>query len=329
MTNGSVHPGRATLTPDLRDDLTDRIRAGSVRFDVPLSRLGTYRIGGPAAAVVQPADAAEVAAVLHFAEGVEVSWLAVGLGSNLLFPDDGFDGVIVRIAKGLAEVSRAGPERSLWTVGAGLPTPLLSRRTAAAGMGGVQRLVGVPGVVGGGVFMNAGAHGQEFKDVVRRVELVTPDGELRSVAAGDIPWAYRTSGLSGVVVGATIELQPGDPAVLKRDLTRYLQHRRKGTPFDQPCCGSVFRNPDPSEAPGGWSGPLTAGRLIDAAGLKGFRVGGAEVSPMHANYIVNVGGASSADVIAVIDACRDAVGDRFGIALQREVRLVQTTGEVQ
>lgn len=178
--------------------------------------------------------------------------------------------------------------------------------------------------------MNAGAHGQEYRDVVRRVELVTPEGGLRSLAGTDIPWAYRSSGLQGVVVSATLGLEPEDPAVLKRDLTRYLQHRREGTPFDQPCCGSVFRNPAPEEGEGlALSGPVTAGRLIEAAGLKGFRVGGAEVSPVHANYIVNAGGASSADVVAVIEACHDAVVERFGISLHREVRLVQPSGEVR
>lgn len=330
MTNGSVHPGHAALTRALGDDLAERLPQGSVRFDVPLARLGTYRIGGPAAAVVQPRSAEVVAAVVRFAREADVPWLAIGLGSNLLFPDEGFEGIILRIGKGLATVTRSGPQDTMWTVGAGLPTPILARRTAAAGLAGVHRLVGVPGAVGGGVFMNAGAHGQEYRDVVRGIDLVTPDGDVQAVAGTDVAWAYRSSGLSGVVIGATLALEPDDPAALKRDLTRYLVHRREGTPFDQPCCGSVFRNPAAEEAAAlDWSGSVTAGRLIDAAGLKGMRIGGAEVSPRHANYIVNVGEASSADVVALIEACHDTVAERFGISLQREVRMVQASGGIR
>ena len=206
-------------------------------------------------------------------------------------------------------------------MGAGLPTPLLARRSAKAGLGGVHRLIGVPGTVGGGVYMNAGAHGQDFASVVRSVEIVTESGEVEDRRAEAIPWQYRSSGLGhAVVLRTTVSLIPEDPAQLEREIRTHLEWRKAGTPFNEPCCGSVFRNPDPAGLPA--DGPRTAGQLIDAAGLKGLRIGGAEVSAVHANYIVNVGGASADDVLGVIDAARTRVRDVFGVELALEVQLI-------
>lgn len=296
-----------------------------VAFDVPLARFSTFRIGGPAAALLDPGNIQDVSAALEMCRNLGLPWLALGLGSNVLLPDEGFAGLVIRPGKGLAGTTRGGPEDTLWTVGAGLPIPLLAKRSAAAGLGGVNRLIGVPGTVGGGVFMNAGAHGQEFRDVVQWVDLVSPAGTLSRIAAADIDWRYRGSGLEGIVVATQIGLEPEDPASLQAALRRHLKWRRSGTPFDQPCCGSVFRNPEEDVVPeraAHLTGPLTAGKLIDAAGLKGLRIGGAEVSPMHANYIVNTGGATAADVVAVIEAVRQEVQERFDIALRLEVKLI-------
>ncbi len=188
---------------------------------------------------------------------------------------------MIKLGKGLDTVTAKG---TLWKVGAGLPTPLLSRRTADAGLGGVQRLVGVPGTVGGGVYMNAGAHGQDFASVVQSVTLLTPKGEVEERPRKAIAFSYRRSGLETcVVLGCTLKLEEQPPERVKTDMALMLKKRREGTPFDQPCCGSVFKNPD----------VMTAGRLIEKCGLKGRRVGGAEISAMHANYIVNRGGATA------------------------------------
>ena len=172
--------------------------------------------------------------------------------------------------------------------------------------------------------MNAGAHGQEYQDVVESVSLVDPAGVVRTVNRDDIPWAYRQSGLEGVVVSARLRFAPDEPTTLKREFTRYLKVRREKTPFDRPCCGSVFRNPDVTGEPAGLAPPYTAGRLIEAAGMKGFRIGGAEVSPMHANYIVNVGGATAADVRAVVAEAQRRVQESFGVELEREVQFIDT-----
>jgi UDP-N-acetylmuramate dehydrogenase len=294
-------------------------------FGTELALLSTYRIGGPAAALVEPEEVAHVSAALRLAAELGVRWLVLGLGSNVLLPDEGFGGIVIRMGKGMAGVRKGGPGDTLWTVGAGLPTPLLAKRTAAAGLGGVTRLIGVPGTVGGGVFMNAGAHGQEFKDVVTWADVVAPDGTTSRVAGSDVAWRYRSSGLDSVVVAAQLQLAPEDPKVLKREVRDHLRWRKAGTPFDEPCCGSVFRNPsedDLAAATGNVPEPCTAGRLFDAAGLKGFRVGGAEVSPKHANYIVNTGGATAADVREVISHVRETIFGRYGIELQLEVKII-------
>lgn len=309
-----------SLTPALRSGLESRLKS-EVRFEEPLARYSTYRIGGPARAVVLPQTVADVVAATTFAREQGISWLALGLGSNLLISDRGFDGIVIRIGKGLDRVERSGPEGHLWSVGAGLPTPLLARQSAAAGHGGAQRLIGVPGTVGGGIFMNAGAHGQDFSLITRSVDVIESDGKFRTIPSSQVSWRYRSSGLEGVVVvGGTFALEPGDPEQTRDELASYLKKRREGTPFDEPCCGSVFRNP--AGPVSGAAGQRTAGQLIEACGLKGFRVGGAEVSPKHANYIVNLGTATAADVQGVIGAVRERVHREFGVALELEVKLI-------
>lgn len=304
---------------------------GAVCFGEPLARYTTYRIGGPAAALVLPAHAEDVRAALRFAHETGTRWLALGLGSNVLLADAGFDGIVIRLGKGLDGIARGvAGEPTHWRAGAGLPTPLLARQSAQAGLGGVHRLIGVPGTVGGGVFMNAGAHGQEFSQVVRQVELVDQSGTSRLIAGQEIPWRYRSSGLAGsIVLGAILELTPEDPAQLEREIRHHFQWRKAGTPFNEPCCGSVFRNPGSGRPAGLGDGgeadetPRTAGQLIDACGLKGFTIGGAQVSPVHANYIVNLGGATAQDVLAVIAAVRDRVARELGVELELEVQVIE------
>jgi UDP-N-acetylmuramate dehydrogenase len=296
-----------------------------IRSAVSLAEYTTYRIGGPAAALVVPQSVEDVSQALQIARETGTRWLALGLGSNVLVEDAGFDGIVVHLTKALSGVTRGGCEGTCWTAAAGMPTPLLARQTAAAGLAGVHRLVGVPGTVGGGVFMNAGAHRQDYATVTRSVEVVDEVGEVRGLPGDEIPWSYRSSGLQNViVVSATVELSPEDPALLEREIRQHLSWRKAGTPFDRPCCGSVFRNPVPGRGSGGGGGVegRTAGQLIDAAGMKGFRVGSAEVSTKHANYIVNAGGATAADVHGVIDAVREAVLRRFAVELELEVKII-------
>jgi len=301
--------------------LRARVR-GEVREGEGLARYSTYRIGGPAT-VLLPLTPDDVGAAVRFAVAAGVPWFALGLGSNLLLPDGGLDALVIRLGKGLDRLVRDG---SRWRIGAGLPAPLAARRTAETGQAGLHRFVGVPGTVGGGVYMNAGCHGGEWADVVEQVTVVDADGDLRVLERREIPFAYRRSGLDGrIVIETQVALEPEDPAGLSAELAELFRWRQEGTPFNQPCCGSVFQNPGGAS----WKrqgGPRTAGQLIEAAGLKGFRIGGAEISPMHANYFVNAGEATAADVMALIAHARRAVEEKFGVRLETEVKLISARG---
>jgi UDP-N-acetylmuramate dehydrogenase len=283
---------------------------GNIRYQEPLARHTTFRIGGPARFHFTPADADAAVGAVAWARQHGLPWLVLGLGSNVLVRDGGFRGLVLKIGKGLDVLERRGTK---WRAGAGLPTPLLARRTAEAGFAGVQRLIGVPGTVGGAVCMNAGAHGQDMASVLVTATLLTPSGEMAERSRREITFGYRRSGLDGhLVLECTLSLEEDDPKRVLQDLAMVLKRRRAGTPFDQPCCGSVFKNPEGS----------TAGRLIDALGLKGRRVGRAEISPLHANYIVNKGGASAEDVLRLMDVARTAVYREFGVQLELEVRVI-------
>jgi UDP-N-acetylmuramate dehydrogenase len=302
--------------------LRGRIR-GAVREAEPVGRYSTYRIGGPAT-VLLPANPEDVGVALALARETGTPWFAIGLGSNILLPDEGLEALVIRVGKGL---DRLQQNQDSWLVGAGLPAPLAARRTAEAGYAGLHIFVGVPGTVGGGVYMNAGCHGSDWSEVVERVTVVDTSGRDAVLGRGEIPFTYRRSGLDGrVVLEATVRLRQEEPARLQEAVAEMFDWRQRGTPFNQPCCGSVFKNP----AGPSWKreeGPRTAGQLIEAAGLKGFMIGGAQVSPMHANYFVNTGSATAADVRRLIEHVQRMVQDKFGIGLEPEVKLIGSRGE--
>jgi UDP-N-acetylmuramate dehydrogenase len=304
--------------------LRERVR-GEVREEEPLARYSTYRIGGPATLLL-PAVPDDVGAALALAHQAGVPWFALGLGSNLLLPDQGLDALVVRLGKGLDTLRQ---DNDRWILGAGLPAPLAARRTAAAGYAGLHIFVGVPGTVGGGVYMNAGCHGGDWSEVVETVTVVDRSGRDAVLSRPAVPFTYRRSGIQdGVVVETTVRLRPEVQERLDREIAEMFEWRQRGTPFNQPCCGSVFTNPSgPSWKREG--GPRTAGQLIEAAGLKGVAEGGAQVSPMHANYIVNTGRATAADVRALIDRVRRDVEQRFGVRLETEVKLIGRWGEIE
>jgi len=253
-----------------------------------------------------------------------IPWFVLGLGSNILLPDEGLDALVIRLGKGLDRLDQDGDR---WLIGPGLPAPLAARKTAAAGYAGLHIFVGVPGTVGGGVYMNAGCHGGDWSEVVETVTVVDQSGHDAVLPRADVPFTYRWSGLDGrVVVETAVRLRPEEQHRLDEEIAEMFDWRQRGTPFNQPCCGSVFKNPHgPS-----WkneAGPRTAGQLIEAAGLKGFRVGAAEVSPMHANYFVNTGGATAADVRGLIVGVQRRVEQEFGARLEPEVKVIGARGE--
>jgi UDP-N-acetylmuramate dehydrogenase len=295
---------------------------GAVMVGEPLGRYSTYRIGGPAT-VLFPAGPEDVSMALQVCREMEVRWFALGLGSNILLPDEGLEALVIRIGKGMDKIEGEGAR---WRIGAGLPAPLAARKTAEAGMAGIHVMVGVPGSVGGGVFMNAGCHGAEWADSIQTVTVARGEGEVAVLRRDAIPFKYRQSGLVGCVVLETdVLLREESPERLTEEVNDLFRWRQQGTPFNQPCCGSTFTNPH--EAPPGPSGkPMTAGQLIEAAGLKGHTVGGVQVSPKHANYFVNLGGGTASDVRTLIDEAYARVYNQFGVQLETEVKLVTRDG---
>ena len=283
---------------------------GKLLENEPMARLTTWRIGGPARYLVLPADSEDVARALDLAQERGLPWVVVGLGSNLLVKDGGFPGVVIRMGKGLDRFEMKGATA---IVGAGLPTPLLARRTADAGFAGVERFVGIPGTVGGGIFMNAGCHGAEFAEVVTEVTVMDPKGKVKQLSRKQIIFKYRSSNLEGIVLEAKLGLGEESPTKLKELQAKLFRWRKAGTPFDQPCCGSTFTNP---------SGTKSAGMLIDECGLKGFSIGGAQVSTQHANYIINKGTATASDVLKVIEHLRKTVAKKTGITLELECKII-------
>jgi len=279
----------------------------------PLARYNTWRIGGPARYLAMPADSEDVVRALELAQDRGLPWLVLGLGSNVLVKDGGFPGVVIRMGKGLDRFEMKGATA---IVGAGMPTPILARRTAEAGFVGVERFIGIPGTVGGGIYMNAGCHGAEFAEIVTEVTLMDPKGKVKQLSRKQISFKYRSSNIEGIVLEAKLGLGEESPAKLKELQSKLLRWRKAGTPFDQPCCGSTFTNP-----PGGTK---TAGMLIDECGLKGFTIGGAQVSTLHANYIINKGTATASDVLKVVEHVRKTVAKKTGITLELECKIIGT-----
>jgi len=284
---------------------------GKLLENEPLARYNTWRIGGPARYLAMPADSEDVVRALELAQDRGLPWLVLGLGSNVLVKDSGFPGVVIRMGKGLDRFEMKGATA---IVGGGMPTPILARRTAEAGFVGVERFVGIPGTVGGGIFMNAGCHGAEFAEIVTEVTMMDARGKVKQLSRKQISFKYRSSNLEGIVLEAKLGLGEESPAKLKELQGKLFRWRKAGTPFDQPCCGSTFTNP-----PGGTK---TAGMLIDECGLKGFTIGGAQVSTLHANYIINKGTATASDVLKVIEHVRKTVTKKTGITLELECKII-------
>ena len=284
---------------------------GKLLENEPLARYNTWRLGGPARYLAMPADSEDVVRALELAQDRGLPWLVLGLGSNVLVKDGGFPGVVIRMGKGLDRFEMKGATA---IVGGGMPTPILARRTAEAGFVGVERFIGIPGTVGGGIYMNAGCHGAEFAEIVTEVTLMDPKGKVKQLSRKQISFKYRSSNIEGIVLEAKLGLGEESPAKLKDLQSKLLRWRKAGTPFDQPCCGSTFTNP-----PGGTK---TAGMLIDECGLKGFTIGGAQVSTLHANYIINKGTATASEVLKVIEHVRKTVAKKTGITLELECKII-------
>jgi UDP-N-acetylmuramate dehydrogenase len=277
--------------------------------NAPLAPRTAIRVGGPADLLVRPADPEDLVAVLRACRDGDLPWLVLGGGANLLVADRGVRGVVLKLPAGFGEELEDG-ERLVLSAGA--PTSRLVARAQKAGLVGCEFVAGIPGTLGGTVAMNAGTRTGEMKDVVRRVELATPDG-VGWVSATELAFAYRRAALPprAVVTRLEVELRRGDVVASAAAMWADVERRRATQPLTQPTFGSTFRNP-----PGEY-----AGRLIEAVGLKGHRIGSAKWSEIHANFIVNLDGATARDVVDLINLARSRVHERFGVVLEPEVHL--------
>jgi UDP-N-acetylmuramate dehydrogenase len=291
-----------------RDEIARRVR-GEVERDAPLASRTTLRVGGPADLLVRPADPDALAELLRAVLDLGVPLSILGGGANTLVADRGVRGVVLRLPPDLVPEDPARP----LVLGAGQPTSRLWIRAHALGKVGMEFVAGIPGTLGGAVAMNAGTKIGEMKDVVSRVELATAGG-AGFIDARALGFAYRTCRIPAGAVVTRVEfaLRDGDVAESERVMQSDRDRRRKTQPLDKPTFGSTFVNP-----PGDF-----AGRLIEEVGLKGHRVGNATWSPVHANFISNLGGARASDVLALMNLARSRVKERFGIALDTEVKLL-------
>ena len=283
----------------------------SAKFDEPLKRYTAWKIGGPADALIEPRDASTLVEAVKTAREHDIPVTVLGGGTNVLVRDGGIRGLVIRLAKALTHVEISGNEV---VADAGVLYPVLANKTAGQGLAGLEFATGIPGTVGGAVYMNAGAYGSETREVLDWAE-VYRGGEVVCMNNADLDLSYRHSTLhehpDWFVLRASYTLAPGDADGLKARIKEYRAQRMNGSP-SKPSCGSTFKRPE-NDFPG---------RVIEEAGLKGTRVGMLEVSPVHANYLVNNGGGTAKDALKLIEIVREKVRERLGIELEAEVRVI-------
>ena len=281
---------------------------------VDLKDFTTWRVGGPAQWFAEPSDQASLMALVRWAREKSLPMRCIGAGSNLLVTDGVLPGLT--LCQRRLQGSQLDPREGWVEAWAGEPIPTLARKVARQGLHGLEWAVGIPGTVGGAVVMNAGAQGGCTAEWLHSIQVIDPERPDQTfvLEARDLAFAYRHSRLQDealLVLSARFRLSPGhDPAAITAKTSANLQSRTKSQPYQQPSCGSVFRNPEPRKA----------GQLIEELGLKGLSVGGAQVSPLHANFIVNTGSATAADIDTLVRLIQDKVLERYGILLHPEVK---------
>lgn len=286
---------------------------GKVWENEPLKHHTTIKVGGPVDLMVQPKDKEGLVRTFQLINQFGLPYWVIGRGSNLLVRDGGLRGVVIKLGEGLDYLKI---DNCHVTCGAGLSFVKLAMTVAKQGLSGLEFAGGIPGTVGGAVYMNAGAHGSDVSRVLSSAEVLFEDGKITSLSNEELQFGYRSSLLQhkrkGICVEATFELVKANRRDIASKMSQHKNYRRLTQPLKQPCCGSVFRNPKPH----------SAGRLIEQAGLKGYRIGDAQISPLHANFIVNLGNASARDVLSLIEHIQLTVKSKFGIELQPEVQIV-------
>ena len=286
----------------------------NISFDFPMAQLTTFRVGGLVDAIYEARQLKELSLVVAFLSKEGIPYLIVGGGSNLLIGDDGLEGMAILLRGPLASIEQERKDSICILAGAGLPIADLLSRCRGLGLGGIEFLAGIPGTVGGAVVMNAGAFGKEIGANVIKLEVITHLGDIIEQDEAQLKFLYRGLEMEkgDVVVRARIELKKESVEIVSKRISDYLKRRKKSQPLEYPSAGSVFKNP-----PGHY-----AGRLIEDAGLKGKRIGGAMISDKHANFIVNLGQAKARDILDLLLLAQQEVRKKRGVNLEPEIQVV-------
>lgn len=296
----------------LFEDLSD-MNIGKVKENELLSKHTTMKVGGPADCLVEPDSLKALEQIIHYVKSNDLPFRVIGRGSNLLMSDEGIRGVVIKLGKGMNELTING---TMVTVGAGYPLVPLATIISKKGLSGFEFAGGIPGSVGGAVYMNAGAHGSDIAAILKKARILYPNGDLKWLDKADMGFDYRTSILQvegGICVEAEFDLETGNANEITESMQSYKDYRHSTQPYDMPCAGSIFRNPLPHHA----------GKLVDDAGLKGYKMGGAQISELHGNFIVNAGEAKANDVLALIEFIKNSIRNKYQVALHTEIEIVK------
>lgn len=285
---------------------------GKVSKDEPLSKHTTMKIGGPADVLVEPNSIEDLKKTVDIVLESGLPWTAIGRGSNLLVMDQGIEGIVIKLSKGMDHLEENGEEI---TVGGGYSLVKLSTIMSRKGLAGLEFASGIPGSLGGAVYMNAGAHGSDMSQILKKAHILFEDGTMEWLTCEEMEFSYRTSILQkrpGICLEAVLQLKQGDRKAITEVMQKNKDYRKDTQPWNHPCCGSVFRNPLPDYA----------GQLIESSGLKGHTIGGAQISDMHANFIVNIGDAKAQDVLDLIELVKKTIKEKHDIDIETEVEMI-------
>ena len=286
---------------------------GKVLLNEPLKNHTTMKIGGPADLFIEPANIDGVINAINILKEEGVAITPIGRGSNLLVLDGGIEGAVLKLGEGLHHLEIEGAKVR---VGGGYSLVSLAATISKKGLSGFEFAGGIPGSVGGAVYMNAGAHGSDISKILDKALVVFHDGSCEWLSNEEMKYSYRTSVLQeerpGIVVEAVFQLKAGDREKIVAEMQRNKDYRRETQPWNYPCAGSIFRNPLPNHA----------GQLVEKAGLKGFQIGGAKISEMHGNFIVNTGTATAKDVLDLIKYIQKTILEKYGIEMKTEVEII-------
>ncbi|RJR19255.1 MAG: UDP-N-acetylmuramate dehydrogenase [Nitrospiraceae bacterium] len=311
-------PGSDMDDTQLKEIIERGLFKGVMKFNEPLSSHTSLGIGGPVDIMVFPEDPLSLKNVLLVAEKENIPLFVIGAGTNLIAPDGRIEGIAVSLkAFRSIELTQDSDENNVVLfAGSGVPLPMLVNYARKYGYSGIEALAGIPGYVGGAIYMNAGSFGVEISDVIISVSIMDPHGGIAILDKDNLGFSYRSSGLpeGSVILSANIILRKDDPAEVERRIKEYSGRKKASQPLGEMSAGCVFKNPV-GEA---------AGRLIEAAGCKGMKKGGVEVSSLHANYFINKGGATCRDFVELMEEVKEMVREHSGIVLQPEVKLIRT-----